>query len=144
MAILRSAKSVTCYRSLSILCLRDWLKSLNLACETLVGFSTSQPSLFKRQQLLPVRDLKLLTRDYTVRRNPIPTLSNSIRLVCHQLTGVRFFWYLANRKECIDHLGQPVGGRGDLENPGGGQRVHRGSLDETYGPWNQQVPTLDD
>lgn len=39
---------------------------LSLACENLVGFSTTQPSLFKRQQLLPVRDLKLLARDYTV------------------------------------------------------------------------------
>lgn len=36
------------------------------ACENLVGFSTAQPSLFKRHQLLPVRDLKLLVRDYTV------------------------------------------------------------------------------
>lgn len=38
-----------------------------LACENLVGFSTAQPELFKRHQLLPVRDLKLLVRDYTVR-----------------------------------------------------------------------------
>lgn len=37
-----------------------------LACEHLVGYSTSQPSLFKKDQLLPVRDLKLLARDYTV------------------------------------------------------------------------------
>jgi len=38
----------------------------NSACENLVGFSTAQPDLFKRHQLLPVRDLKLLVRDYTV------------------------------------------------------------------------------
>lgn len=37
------------------------------AAENLVGFSTAQPELFKRQQLLPVRDLKLLVRDYPVR-----------------------------------------------------------------------------
>jgi hypothetical protein len=36
------------------------------ACENLVGFSTAQPDLFKHHQLLPVRDLKLLVRDYTV------------------------------------------------------------------------------
>lgn len=38
-----------------------------IACENLVGYSIAQPSLFKRHQLLPIRDLKLLTRDYTVR-----------------------------------------------------------------------------
>ncbi|EFR05517.1 hypothetical protein MGYG_08533 [Nannizzia gypsea CBS 118893] len=35
-----------------------------IACENLVGYSASQPVLFKRHQLLPVRDLKLLVRDY--------------------------------------------------------------------------------
>ncbi|PGH17524.1 hypothetical protein AJ79_01124 [Helicocarpus griseus UAMH5409] len=35
-----------------------------IACENLVGFSISQPSLFKAHQLLPVRDLKLLAKDY--------------------------------------------------------------------------------
>lgn len=40
-----------------------------VAVANLVGFSTSQPSLFKRQQLLPVRDLKLLVRDYSVSLN---------------------------------------------------------------------------
>ena len=37
-----------------------------IACENLVGFSIAQPSIFKRHQLLPVRDLKLLCRDYRV------------------------------------------------------------------------------
>jgi hypothetical protein len=37
-----------------------------IACENLVGFSIAQPSIFKRHQLLPVRDLKLLVRDYRV------------------------------------------------------------------------------
>jgi hypothetical protein len=40
-----------------------------IAAENLVGFSTAQPDLFKRHQLLPIRDLKLLVRDYTVRDN---------------------------------------------------------------------------
>ncbi|GBF59594.1 hypothetical protein TMEN_854 [Trichophyton mentagrophytes] len=35
-----------------------------IACENLVGYSASQPALFKRHQLLPVRDLKLLVKDY--------------------------------------------------------------------------------
>jgi hypothetical protein len=36
------------------------------ACENLVPYSSSQPSVFKTGQLLPVRDLKLLVRDYDV------------------------------------------------------------------------------
>ncbi|EFE44692.1 DNA-binding protein HGH1, putative [Trichophyton verrucosum HKI 0517] len=35
-----------------------------VTCENLVGYSASQPALFKRHQLLPVRDLKLLVKDY--------------------------------------------------------------------------------
>ncbi|KAF7162874.1 hypothetical protein CNMCM5623_007996 [Aspergillus felis] len=49
----------------------------NLACENLVGFSTAQPDLFKRHQLLPVRDLKLLVRDYTqIAKNALTILIN--------------------------------------------------------------------
>ncbi|PYH99565.1 DUF383-domain-containing protein [Aspergillus ellipticus CBS 707.79] len=33
-----------------------------IACENLVGFSATKPDIFKRHQLLPVRDLKLLVR----------------------------------------------------------------------------------
>jgi hypothetical protein len=48
-----------------------------VACENLVGFSSSQPSLFKRQQLLPIRDLKLLTRDYSpIAKNALTILIN--------------------------------------------------------------------
>ncbi|GLA42762.1 hypothetical protein AnigIFM63309_011491 [Aspergillus niger] len=48
-----------------------------IACENLVGFSVSQPELFKRHQLLPVRDLKLLVRDYTpIAKNAITILIN--------------------------------------------------------------------
>ncbi|KAL3482577.1 hypothetical protein BJX62DRAFT_221417 [Aspergillus germanicus] len=36
-----------------------------IACENLVGYSASKPEIFKRHQLLPIRDLKLLVRDYT-------------------------------------------------------------------------------
>lgn len=38
-----------------------------LASENLVGYTTAQPSLFKRNQLEPIKDLKVLVRDY----NPI-------------------------------------------------------------------------
>ncbi|GFG00213.1 FAM203 family protein C1020.12c [Aspergillus udagawae] len=48
-----------------------------IACENLVGFSTAQPDLFKRHQLLPVRDLKLLVRDYTqIAKNALTILIN--------------------------------------------------------------------
>jgi len=36
------------------------------AVENLVPYSLSKPSIFKANQLLPVRDLKLLIRDYAV------------------------------------------------------------------------------
>lgn len=35
-----------------------------IAAENLVGYSTAQPALFKRNQLEPVKDLKLLLKDY--------------------------------------------------------------------------------
>ncbi|KAL2863100.1 protein HGH1 [Aspergillus lucknowensis] len=36
-----------------------------IACENLVGYSTSNLEIFKRDQMLPIRDLKLLVLDYT-------------------------------------------------------------------------------
>ncbi|KAJ5118511.1 Oligopeptide transporter OPT superfamily [Penicillium atrosanguineum] len=48
-----------------------------IACENLVGFSTAQPDLFKRHQLLPVTDLKLLARDYSpIAKNALTILIN--------------------------------------------------------------------
>ncbi|PGG97299.1 hypothetical protein GX51_07394 [Blastomyces parvus] len=48
-----------------------------IACENLVGFSISEPSLFKVHQLLPVRDLKLLVRDYApIAKNALTILIN--------------------------------------------------------------------
>lgn len=36
----------------------------HIAAENLVGYSTTQPSLFKYNQLEPIKDLKLLIKDY--------------------------------------------------------------------------------
>ncbi|KAI5308597.1 hypothetical protein KEM55_005330, partial [Ascosphaera atra] len=48
-----------------------------IACENVVPFSLAQPTLFKRQQLLPVRDLKLLVRDYKpIAKNALLCLVN--------------------------------------------------------------------
>jgi hypothetical protein len=44
------------------------------ASENLVGFSTAQPSLFKSGQLTPVKDLKLLVKDYSVCKADITEL----------------------------------------------------------------------
>lgn len=59
-------------------CLRRLTRRIT-ACENLVGFSTAQPDLFKRHQLLPVRDLKLLIRDYTVRPRTLHVSMNGLR-----------------------------------------------------------------
>ncbi|USW54962.1 Putative protein HGH1, armadillo-like helical, protein Hgh1 [Septoria linicola] len=48
-----------------------------IAAENLVGYSTSQPSLFKRNQLEPIKDLKLLIKDYTpIAKNALTILVN--------------------------------------------------------------------
>ena len=42
-----------------------------------MGFSTAQPSLFKRNQLEPVKDLKLLVKDYPgIAKNALTILVN--------------------------------------------------------------------
>ena len=47
------------------------------AAENLVGYSTAQPSLFKRNQLEPVKDLKLLIKDYApIAKNALTILVN--------------------------------------------------------------------
>ncbi|KAK4542180.1 hypothetical protein LTR36_007027 [Oleoguttula mirabilis] len=48
-----------------------------IAAENLVGYSTAQPSLFKRNQLEPVKDLKLLIKDYApIAKNALTILVN--------------------------------------------------------------------
>ena len=43
----------------------------------MVGFSTAQPSLFKRNTLEPISDLKLLIKDYTpIAKNALTMLIN--------------------------------------------------------------------
>ena len=42
-----------------------------------MGYSTAQPTLFKRNQLEPVRDLKLLVKDYApIAKNALLILIN--------------------------------------------------------------------
>ena len=42
------------------------LSDLDSAAENLVGYSAVQPEIFKTGQLTPVKDLKLLIKDYPV------------------------------------------------------------------------------
>lgn len=45
--------------------------------DNLVGYSTAQPSVFKRNQLQPINDLKLLTKDYApIAKNVLTILIN--------------------------------------------------------------------
>ena len=42
-----------------------------------MGYSTAQPSLFKRNQLEPIKDLKLLLKDYTpIAKNALTMMVN--------------------------------------------------------------------
>ncbi|KAK5169396.1 Protein hgh1 [Saxophila tyrrhenica] len=51
-----------------------------IAVENLVPYSTSQPSIFKRHQLLPINDLKLLIRDY-------PQIAKNVLTILVNLSG---------------------------------------------------------
>lgn len=55
---------------------RSVLKTMP-AAENLVGYSTEQPNLFKRNQLEPIKDLKLLIKDYgPIAKNALTMLVN--------------------------------------------------------------------
>ncbi|CAI7661403.1 unnamed protein product [Penicillium pancosmium] len=69
-----------------------------IATENLVGFSTAQPSLFKRHQLLPVRDLKLLALDYT------PIAKNALTILINLSSDEEVLKVLAEDDEFIETL----------------------------------------
>lgn len=49
----------------------------HVAAEHLVGYSQSNPALWKRNQLEPIKDLKLLVRDYApIAKNALTILIN--------------------------------------------------------------------
>jgi hypothetical protein len=59
--------TLKCDRSVSPLHLRtDQGLTLATAVENLVPYSLSQPAIFKTNEFLPIKDLKLLVRDYKV------------------------------------------------------------------------------
>ncbi|KAJ5116512.1 hypothetical protein N7456_000860 [Penicillium angulare] len=69
-----------------------------IACETLVAFSTTQPNLFKRDQLLPIRDLKLLTRDYP------PIAANALSILVNLSADEEILKNLTEDDEYIEVL----------------------------------------
>lgn len=95
MATAKSDRSVCDDNDNTIIRGTDLTRRFPPACENLVAYATSQPSLFKRHQLLPVRDLKLLARDYTVRaRDPRDS---------RMQTDVPRFKPLAHRQKCAKY-----------------------------------------
>ncbi|KAJ5667917.1 uncharacterized protein N7477_006487 [Penicillium maclennaniae] len=69
-----------------------------IACENLVGFSTAQPDLFKRHQLLPVTDLKLLARDYS------PIAKNALTILINLSSDDEILTFLAKDDQFIEVL----------------------------------------
>lgn len=74
-----------------------------IATENLVPFSKMQPEIFKSGQLTPVRDLKLLIRDYAV-SGAFDTLPQPIFARCEGSkrwkTELRLMWrYVADSEE---------------------------------------------
>ncbi|TVY80559.1 Protein HGH1-like protein [Lachnellula suecica] len=69
-----------------------------LAVENLVPFSLSQPAIFKTNELLPIKDLKLLVRDYK------EIAKNAITILINLSTDQEILENLASDKEFINTL----------------------------------------
>lgn len=55
----------------------------SIATENLVVYSKTQPQIFKTGQLTPIKDLKVLVKDYAVCRSSISVfLTNDNILIC--------------------------------------------------------------
>ncbi|CZR64151.1 related to FAM203 family protein C1020.12c [Phialocephala subalpina] len=69
-----------------------------LAVENLVPYSLSQPAIFKTNQLLPIKDLKMLVRDYK------QIARDAITILINLSTDREVLEYLASDKEFIKTL----------------------------------------
>ncbi|KAH0543713.1 hypothetical protein FGG08_002029 [Glutinoglossum americanum] len=69
-----------------------------LAIENLVGYSTAQPSIFKDGQLTPIKDLKLLVRDYA------PIAKNALTILINLSTDNEILKSLSNDDAFIESL----------------------------------------
>ncbi|PNS15761.1 Protein HGH1 [Sphaceloma murrayae] len=83
-----------------------------VAAENLLGFSTSKQDLFKRNQLEPIRDLKLLIKDYPpIAQNAITmliNLSEDAEILKTLVSDTKFvesvFTRLSSQKEATSNL----------------------------------------
>jgi hypothetical protein len=73
-----------------------------IAIEHLVGYSTAQPALFKRNQLEPVKDLKVLVKDYT------PIAHNAITILINISSDAEVRENLASDKTFLETLVQRI------------------------------------
>ncbi|KIW08039.1 uncharacterized protein PV09_00983 [Verruconis gallopava] len=69
-----------------------------LAAENLVGYSTAQPALFKSGQLTPIKDLKLLVKDYT------PIAKNALIMLINLSDDQEVLKFLATDDEFLESL----------------------------------------
>lgn len=68
------------------------------ACENLVGYSKAQPALFKANQLEPIKDLKLLARDYQ------PIAHNALTILINLSPDEEILKSLAEDDEFVEAL----------------------------------------
>ncbi|OQO01264.1 hypothetical protein B0A48_12817 [Cryoendolithus antarcticus] len=69
-----------------------------IATENLVGYSTAQSSLFKRNELEPIRDLKLLIKDYT------PIAAHALTILINLSTDAEVLEALAGDDAFLESL----------------------------------------
>ena len=69
-----------------------------IAAENLVGYSSAQPNLFKRNQLEPIKDLKLLIKDYA------PIAKNALMILVNISEDAEVLKNLADDNEFLESL----------------------------------------
>jgi hypothetical protein len=81
------------------------------AVETLVGYSSQNHAMFKINELEPIKDLKLLVKDYNV------GLEGSLRDGLADRVQ-------ANSKDCVDHTHESFRRKGYTHKLGYGRQLH--------------------
>ncbi|KAI9721030.1 MAG: hypothetical protein M1812_002510 [Candelaria pacifica] len=76
-----------------------------IATENLVGYSTSQPTIFKAAQLTPIKDLKLLVKDYAVRvAHALQIAKNALIILVNLSDDREILQYLAEDDAFLESL----------------------------------------
>ncbi|KAI9699499.1 MAG: hypothetical protein M1820_007130 [Bogoriella megaspora] len=74
------------------------------AAENLVGYSSTQPEIFKTGQLTPVKDLKLLIKDYPVEPSPNPISKNALTILINLSGDAEVLKFLAEDNAFLESL----------------------------------------